>query len=517
MNPRVLAALAVADFRDRARRPVFVVAVLAAVGLGYLAAPPAGAEYTIVKIGSFRGTYDSSYLGTILALATAVWVSFIGFYVVKNAIARDTATRVGEILAATPMRRAEYTVGKFLSNLLVLVSITVGVAMAALVTLLVRGESDRTDLVGLWLPFPLLAIPALAAVASAAVLFETVPLLRGGLGNVLWPGFFWLLIGVAVRMGFAVSVPQSMAADLRAQHPQANTEFSVGMTLEKGGLDRFDWSGLEVTVAMVISALGVLLLAVLLASLPALWFSRFDATRDHRPADGADRVSADGVSAGRVGSPATATFAGAARPRTAIRHGLAFPAQVAGELRLLVKDGSRWWWLGVLAITAAALAVPVEIAAMLLPAAWLWPVLRWSRLGTRRYEHDVYLLTTAGPAPLRQLLAEWVAGTMLAGLTGVGPMARMLLAGDGSALAAWLAGAVFIPALAVLLGSLSRSSRPFQVVYLIAWYTMVSGAPAADFMGVNPGAGPGPLLVLGAGAAMLGAALVNQGTRHTRR
>lgn len=122
MNPRVLAALAVADFRDRARRPVFVVVVLAAVGLGYLAAPPAGAEYTIVKIGSFRGTYDGSYLGTILALATAVWISFMGFYVVKNAIARDAATRVGEILAATPMRRAEYTVGKFLSNLLVRVA-----------------------------------------------------------------------------------------------------------------------------------------------------------------------------------------------------------------------------------------------------------------------------------------------------------------------------------------------------------------------------------------------------------
>src|SRR5690606_38707349 len=102
VTPRALTALAVADFRDRARRPSLLIAVLAAVGLGYLAAPPASANYAIVKVGEFRGVYDSDYLGAMLAVAGGLWLSLSGFYLVKNAITRDTATGVGQILAAAP-------------------------------------------------------------------------------------------------------------------------------------------------------------------------------------------------------------------------------------------------------------------------------------------------------------------------------------------------------------------------------------------------------------------------------
>ena len=37
----MLAALAVADFRERTRRPAYLVTLAAAVALGYLALPPA--------------------------------------------------------------------------------------------------------------------------------------------------------------------------------------------------------------------------------------------------------------------------------------------------------------------------------------------------------------------------------------------------------------------------------------------------------------------------------------------
>lgn len=73
----------------------------------------------------------------------------------------------------------------------------------------------------------------------------------------------------------------------------------------------------------------------------------------------------------------------------------------------------------------------------------------------------------------------------------------MLLGGDLPGVAAWMAGAAFVPALALLLGSLSRSSRLFQLVYLMLWYAVVNGVPAVDFLGAvrGPGnelAGPHP-------------------------
>ncbi len=41
MSARILGALAVADFRERTRRPAYLVTLAAAIVLGYLALPPA--------------------------------------------------------------------------------------------------------------------------------------------------------------------------------------------------------------------------------------------------------------------------------------------------------------------------------------------------------------------------------------------------------------------------------------------------------------------------------------------
>jgi hypothetical protein len=517
VTARVLASLAVADFRDRARRPAFVVLLLAAAGLGYLAAPPASTGYTMVKIGEFRGVYDSGYLGVMLAMVGSLWLSLCGFYAIKNTIGRDAATGVGQILAATPLNRAGYLLGKFLSNLLVLTAMAGVLALTGLGMLLLRGESDAVDLVALWLPFPLLCLPFLALTAATALVFESIRPLRGGVGNVVW--FFGYLVVFVAGLGTTGlnAIGAGMQADLIAQHPGVNTEISIGLTTEDGGLSRFQWSGMDVTAGMVTQQVGLLLVAVLAALLPALWFTRFDPSSRRRPTAPAEIATAG------VAPSATAAFAGAARPRTPVTLGRPLAGLCTGELRVLLKGLPRWWWPVLLGATAVALAVPARGGSnVMLLVAWIWPVLLWSRLGAHAHEHDVHLLTGAGAAPRRRLLAEWAAGAVVAALAGVGPLLRMLLDGDVSGAGAWLGGVAFIPALALLLGSLSRSARLFQLVYLVLWYAVVNGVPSVDFMGAVRGqgnelAGPSPLLVLTAGAALLVLTIGNQEVRHARR
>jgi hypothetical protein len=69
-----------------------------------------------------------------------------------------------------------------------------------------------------------------------------------------------------------------------------------------------------------------------------------------------------------------------------------------------------------------------------------------------------------------------------------------------------MAGAVFIPTLAIALGTLSRSSRLFQAAYLMLVYLAVSGERTMDFMGAvrEQGrlVGPRPLVVAGVTAAL---------------
>ena len=533
MNARVLGALAIADFRERVRRPSLAAMLLAAVALGYAAAPPASAGYAMVSVGGFRGAYDSAYLGTILALMGGMWLSFAGFYVVKNSIARDDSTGVGQVLAATPLRRTSYTLGKFASNLMVLMALTAVLALMAPVMQLLRGESAAIDPVGMWLPFLLFPVPMLALTAAMAVVFETLGPLRAGLGNVVW-FFGWLAAVGTLALGSSSldplgfeAVSGSMRADLLAQHPHvSDTELSAGLIVQQHPLKTFDFSGLDITPGLLAGRWFLLVVAVGMALLAALWFTRFDASRrDGSHATSPDAAAGPGDDA-FVLVPSVAdrrpAFAVSALPGVPTARGGAFRGLVVGELRILLRGVPRWWLLGALALNVASLVVPAGLVAFpMLPLAWIWPVLIWARLGTQQRENDLDPLVGSAPAHRRRLAAEWLAGLLLAAITGLGPLVRMGVAADWVGVAAWSGGVVFIPSLALALGVLGGSNRLFQAVYLALWYSVMNSIAVLDFMGAvrengHP-AGPGPVIILGVSVALLTTALLTKEVRHARR
>jgi hypothetical protein len=544
MRVRVLGALAAADFRERARRPAYLVTLAAAIALGYLALPPASSLYVIMNAGGYRGIYNSAYAGTAAALAGALWLMLGGFYVVRSAIARDQHTGVGQVLAATPLSSAGYLAGKFWSNLMVLVSMAGVLAVTTLALQLARGESMGVNLGALLLPFALLTLPVLALTAVAAVLFETIPGLRGGLGNIAW-FFLWMIAAIAGQGAGAplgglgtAAVAASMRLALAAQHLPAASELSLGFTKLDHPLHAFTWTGLHPAGGFVAARLLLILAAACLAALPAAWFGRFDPARARprgRPAPDSGHAAA-GPAALTAPTAAAAASPAARRPRPAYqplpaaraRPRLAPWRLLAGEVRVLVQGISRWWWLVAAALNVAGLAVPASVVkpagastALLLSAAWIWPVLIWSRLGTQRRENGVETLLGAYPAVYRQLAAQWAAGLALTAVAGLGPLIRMAVTADGPGVAAWLAGAAFIPSLALLLGTASRTHRLFQVLYVILWYAAVNQVAGVDYMGTvlvgGRPAGPAPQLIAGISAGMLAITFAIRAARHATR
>ena len=494
-----------------------------------------------MNAGGYRGVYNSAWVGTVAALSGALWLTGAGFYVVRSAIARDQQTGVGQILAATPLRNTGYLAGKFLSNLMVLASMAAVLAVTALALQLVRGESRAVDPGALLLPFAVLTLPVRAMTAAAAVVVETIPVLRGGVGNIAW-FFLWMLTVIAgggAPFGGLGTVAASMSQAMAVQRLRPAGEFSVGFTKVSRPLPTFAWSGLHLTGGFATTRIVLILVAACLAVLPALWFYRFDPARG-----GARRVRA---CAGRPsfpdnGQPAapgqnTATAGRAVGPvrpvayrplpRREAGRRWAFWRLLSGEIRILVQGTSRWWWLVAALVNAAALAVPAnlvkpaEASTALLSVAWIWPVLIWSRLGAQRRENGVETLLGSYPAAYRQLAAEWVAGLALTVAAGAGPLLRIAAAAEGPRLAAWIAGALFIPSLALLLGTVSRTHRMFQVLYLILWYAAVNQVAAADYMGTvlrhGRPAGPSPLLIAAVSAAMLAATFTIRAARLASR
>lgn len=554
MRARVLPALAVADFLERTRRPAYLVTLAAAVVLGYLALPPSDSLWVVMNAGGYRGVYNSAWVGTVAALSGALWLMGAGFYVVRSAIARDQQTGVGQILAATPLRNAGYLAGKFLSNLMVLASMAAVLVVTALALQLVRGESRAVDPGALLLPFAVLTLPVLAMTAAAAVVFETIPVLRAGVGNIAW-FFLWMftvIAGGGAPFGGLGTVAASMRQAMAAQQLRPAGEFSVGFTKVNHPLPTFTWSGLHLTGGLATTRIVLILVAACLAVLPAVWFYRFDPARGRalrvraggagalvldggQPLAPVPNVAAPGRRVGWAREASLGRAVGPGRPpvyrplqRGEAGRRWAFWRLLSGEIRILVLGTSRWWWLVAALVNAAALAVPANLVkpagaatALLLSAAWIWPVLIWSRLGAQRRENGVETLLGSYPAAYRQLAAEWAAGLALTVAAGAGPLLRIAAAADGARLAAWIAGALFIPSLALLLGTISRTHRTFQVLYLILWYAAVNQVAAADYMGTvlrnGRPAGPSPPLIAAVSAAMVAATFTIRAERQATR
>ena len=81
--------------------------------------------------------------------------------------------------------------------------------------------------------------------------------------------------------------------------------------------------------------------------------------------------------------------------------------------------------------------------------------------------------------------AAWLAGFIVTAGTGSGAAIKLLSAGDGAGLLAWLSGVLFIPSLALASGIWSNSPKLFEVLYVSLWYLVINKVSAVDYLGAN--------------------------------
>jgi hypothetical protein len=484
----VVLAAARADFLERVRRYSFLFTLGLALYFGYMAT----IGRLTLRVGDSRGVYNSAWIGGLLAVVGSTFISLAGFYFVKNTLQRDTETRVGEILAATPISRFAYILGKFASNFAVLASMIGILALSSIVMQLVSGEDMHIHFWKLLSPFLLVSIPAMAVIAALALVFETLPFLRGGFGNVAY-FFLWTAILTAPLISNSSMYDLSGLFLLRqsmiTSHAAPAAENSFSLSIDAGQFNTasiFRWEGITWTTEILLSRLLLCVVALLLCILAAALFDRFDPARGYRTLR-ASPAPAPGV----IASIPTAPVAVGTRlaPLDAPAHRFRFPVVLAAELRLILK-GQRWWWYTIAAgLLLAQAAIPkTEARGMVLAFAWIWPVLLWSSMGMREMRHQTHQILFAAPHPLaRQLPAAWLAGVLLAVVTGSGFALRLLLEKNLPGLFAWTVGALFIPTAALCLGVWSSSSKPFEILFTLLWYVgPMHAMPAFDFMGSAP-------------------------------
>ena len=484
---RVLWHLVKADFLTRVRRTSFLVTLAFAVFLGY----QTFAGNIVMQLDDFRGVYNSAWVGALMGVVTSSFLTLVGFYIVKGSILRDETTRVGQILAATPMSKGFYTLAKSLGNFAVLASMVFVMAVAALCMQLIRAEDRTLHLWTLLSPLLLYALPSMAFVAALAVLFETLPVLRGGVGNVIW-FFLWtglLVAGIgpeATRGGLPTNADYfhdfsglpTMMVQMRTTILQVDPNFHNNFSLSIGGRPpqhRFLWTGVRWDSVQVAARFTWFAYAIAAALLASVFFHRFDPARERfvrRREEAPERPLVEGLAAAKE-LVRSDPWAGRLTPLSPASAKNRFISVVAAELRLMLQ-GHRWWWYAVaggLFIGCLAAPLPVSSGGVIL-AAWIWPILVWSQMGSREARYATGSLIFSAPRALqRQLPAVWVAGVLVTLATGGGLAIRLLVARDLHGLAGFAVAVCFIPSLALALGVLSGGSKFFEALYTVWWYT----------------------------------------------
>jgi hypothetical protein len=412
-----------------------------------------------------------------------------------------------------------------LSNFGVLSAMVVVLAICALGMQIFAGEDRHIDAVALLTPFVLVALPAMALTAAIAVLFEMLPILRSGAGNVIW-FFTWVFGGLALSdlsgkawldpMGFGV-VSHSMMAAAREVIPGYKSGFALNISPDRVELLKsLRWHGVDWTAQSVGLRIAWFGFAIVLSLLAAIFFDRFDGSRGlnfplrrgrgakfavaengsggEAAVSGANLSSAMGLSAvAAIGSAGERQLHLSALPVTRRGAGrfAAFARVFAAELRLALQ-GQRWWWYVVAAgLLIAEFSSPLAAArGPLLGVAWIWPVLIWSAMGARETRFATRGLLFASSGILaRQLPACFLAGVAVAAITGAGVGVRLFIAGQRGDFAAWAAGALFLPALAMSLGVISGSGKAFEALLTALCYVgPLNHTPGLDYTGAANGA-----------------------------
>jgi hypothetical protein len=500
----VLFAIMRAGYLNKVRTYRFLIILGLTIIAGYAFVPPPDADYvTLAWVSTttlYRGVYNSAWIGAMVAMLTGIFLTLLGFYVVKDTVKRDEQTRVGQIIATTPLGNSVYTLGNTLCNFAVLSTMVAIILFTTIGMQLIRGEDLTINLWALISPFLVLVLPLMFLVAAIAILFETRSLLRGGAGNIIYT-FVWLfslpLSSEIVDLFGILGILSSMGAAGQAKYPGLDQNKSIlglewGFTQDRT-LATFAWNGIHWTPKILQIRLLLAGIAFGISLLASIRFSRFDPAREGKQTTELPEL----IDVREVDTnPVLSSMHVKLRPLGEKAFQFRFKPILLAECRLILREMRDLPFLGiygsavVIALIIGGLLLPLNTArGIILPLAWFLPVLMWSKLGTReaRYRTDQMVFSSAKALQL-QFPAVWLAGVLLALVTGSGVTLNLVLHCEWLGLLALMVGALFISSMALALGVWTGSNKSFEFIYTMLWYIgPINQIESLDFMGALPG------------------------------
>ena len=484
-----IAAIVRVDFFVRFRRVSTVIVFLLLSAFAYVWIPAPATGRALIQINGHRAIYNSGAIGLGTASLGMMFVGLFGFYVISNAIHKDVVSRCGLVAASTPMRSGEYLLGKFLGNVFFLTTFLAGFMFSSMAMLIVRGEAPIEPLI--FLEQYLLLTPAsIVFVSALAVFFESISVLSGKLGDVVY-FFLWMtscvlpVAGLASQrgIGWARYVDFTGFGFMFEQMVQTlhTSSMSIGASAFDPTKAPIVFPGLTLTRAWVLPRLVSTFAPLLFLPLAALCFHRFDPTRTKRTTEKSSRNWI-----GRLQNLFKPLSRRAVAALMLPVRGGSFPAAIWSDA-ILTLTLYPLVMVAFVAITIATFSAPL---ADVLPLVFAALAIIVSDVATRDVRANTIASLRATPR-LRENFVWWKLGStfLLCLVWCAAAIVRTALLG-ALPLGALLVGIGFVAATATSLGVMTTNAKTFIVLFLSFWYLVVNdrGAnPWLDFAGFYRG------------------------------
>lgn len=450
-------SLAVSLLRYRRSWGLWLLLLIAPVGARLMISDEQG-QGVVIAIGGHLPVLTSPVLGVWLGIVVSTLLLPIGYIYLRSNTNRRQPWQVEEVTAAS---RIGIMFGRFAGDAAVLLAMLAALNVAGwfLGLLLVSGSLNLWQIsYALWL----VAAPALIGVAAIRVLFDALPWLRRGLGDLCYV-ILWI---ASIAMPASVDgLPSSFATNMAdfpgfvrplvGPLPDNDKDLAVGgMDVLPGRVSLDVMAGLHAPgyVASRGAWIGIALALVLLAGVV------------YRPHKAKPRSRRQGWLARWLtpGPPPPADpIAPAARPA---RHALV--QLVIAEMRLI---GSGRIFL-LLAAGSAVLGLFGDYRHLGSPAQLLLLIFALSAHCGRSEQAGLRALTrTMAQPPAARRIATLIAATAWAVVLAIPALTR-----DPSALLLALASGAGIGLIGVTLATFSGSGFAPRLVLLIGWYVYLS-------------------------------------------
>lgn len=184
MKPYIIYQVMKADLLERVRRSSFLAMCVFAMFLAFFSVPDVEAPLVSICMepGIFSQGSNPSWIPIAIALSGGVLFPMIGLSFVKNNISMDRESGLLYCLQSMNMKKGNYIIGKFLSNLSMLTVMWLFVMLGAALMLSFRFPDQPLPFYDFISPF-IGIYPGIVFAAAFAVLLESVPFISSKAGN----------------------------------------------------------------------------------------------------------------------------------------------------------------------------------------------------------------------------------------------------------------------------------------------------------------------------------------------